>query len=416
VPRIIVFLLPILASAQAHARALTPAWVELGDAGRVIVRIVVEEAGECPSIQIDRSTHPMSLRQPVPERLRPACEFEIPAGAKSASVNGQALKLPRPDPTRIVVLGDTGCRIKGKEVQNCNDPAKWPLQRVANRAAADAPHLIIHVGDFLYREDKCPDNMKDACGTAPPGDRWETWAADFFTPAAKLLAAAPWTFSRGNHEDCKRSWKGWFYYLDPRPWTGGACEAFPPPYLITLGHFELFMLDSSAALEKPDKQQIQKYASQLASIHATNAWLVDHHPFWGIRAGLNGAPPEPNTLALAEAWEQVSPQGIKLIVSGHTHLFELLSFDHNHPPQLIAGDGSTLLTTPIPRNLEHTAVPGATIVDSSSRHEFGYSLLTKSGDSWTLRLKDPLNATLLTCRIEGNKSHCEGGSVPPPKQ
>ena len=352
----------------------------------------------------------MSPRQPVPEHLRPACEFNIPPGSRSASVNGQTLKLPRPDPTRIVVLGDTGCRIKGKEVQDCNDPAKWPLQRVAIRAAADLPHLIVHVGDFLYREDKCPDNMKDACGATPPGDRWETWAADFFGPAAKLLAAAPWAFSRGNHENCSRAWKGWFYYLDPGPWSGGRCEEYPPPYTITLGHFELVMLDSSGAAEKPEKRQIEKYASQLASIHATNAWLVDHHPFWGIRAGLNGAPPEPNTLALAEAWEQVSPQGIKLIVSGHTHLFELLSFDHNHPPQLIAGDGSTLLTTPIPGNLEHTAVPGATIVDGISRHEFGYSLMTKSANGWTLLLKDPLKATLLTCRIAGNQSHCESAA------
>jgi hypothetical protein len=352
----------------------------------------------------------MSLRQPVPEHLRPVCEFEIPTAAKSATVNGQALKLPRSDPTRIVVLGDTGCRIKGKEVQDCNDPAQWPFERVAIRAASDAPHLVIHVGDFLYREDRCPDNK--VCGTTTPGDNWEAWAADFFTPAAKLLAAAPWAFSRGNHEDCKRSCKGWFYYLYPGPWTAGtsrACEAYPPPYLITLGHFELFMLDSSAALDKPDKQQIQKYALQLASIHATNAWLVDHHPFWGMKAGEAGAPPQPAAANMAQAWEQASPQGIALIVSGHTHLFELLSFDRNHPPQLVAGDGSTMLAPAIPNNLDHTNVPGATIVDSSSRHEFGYSLLTKSRDGWTLRLKDPLKATLLTCQIRGNQSHCESG-------
>jgi hypothetical protein len=382
----------------------------LGDQGRVTVRIVVEDAGDCPSVQIGRSANRMTLRQPVPERLRPACEFDIPAAAKSASVNGQALKLPHPDPTRIVVLGDTGCRIKGKEVQDCNDPAKWPLQRVANRAAADAPDLIIHVGDFLYREDKCPENMKDACGATQPGDRWESWAADFFTPAAQLLAAAPWAFSRGNHEDCSRSWQGWFYYLNPAPWTSAtaaACEAYPAPYLITLGHFELVMLDSSAASDKPDKRQIQRYAAQLASIHATNAWLVDHHPFWGLKAGAGSAPPQPAAANMAEAWEQASPQGIKLIVSGHTHLFELLSFDRNHPPQLVAGDGSTKLAPPIPGNMEHTPVPGATIVDSSSRHEFGYSLIIKSGNGWTLLLKDPLNTTLLTCRIEGNKSHCK---------
>jgi hypothetical protein len=46
------------------------------------------------------------------------------------------------------------------------------------------------------------------CGATPVGDNWDAWNADFFTPAAQLLTAAPWVFSRGNHEDCGRSWRG----------------------------------------------------------------------------------------------------------------------------------------------------------------------------------------------------------------
>src|ERR1700693_2442318 len=90
-----------------------------------------------------------------------------------------------------------------------------------------------------------PADKQAMCGGTPAGDNWEAWNADFFTPAAKLLAAAPWGFSRGNHEDCERSWRGWFYYLDPRPWNG-TCERFSSPYLVTLGTFELVMLDSAS--------------------------------------------------------------------------------------------------------------------------------------------------------------------------
>jgi len=387
----------------SYGRTLTPAWIELGAGRRAIVRIVMDEPNQCPAAIIDGASHPMSLRQPVPQGFKPACEIDVPANAKSASVNGQKLKLPRADPTRIVVLGDTGCRVNANQTQACNDPAQWPLQRIATRAASDGPSLVIHVGDYLYREGKC--TTPQTCGTTTPGDNWEAWSADFFTPAAKLLAAAPWAFSRGNHEICQRSWRGWFYYLDPTPWRN-SCDVFPPPYLVTLGHFELLMLDSSGASDRADKKQIDIYAAQLASIHATNAWLVDHHPLWALRAPLKSGPPERSATNMAEAWDKAAPQGIKLIVSGHTHLFELLSFDQNHPPQLVAGDGATALADPIPENLDHTKVSGATIADGVSRHEFGYTLMNKTSTGWTILLKSPLKSTILTCRIDGVQTHC----------
>src|SRR5271156_897810 len=118
----------------AHGQALTPAWVELGGSG-AIARIIVTHPQDCPSIQIDGQRAAMALREPVPDGLRPVCQFAIPSAAQSATIDGQTLALPRSNPTRVVVFGDTGCRIKGAAVQDCNDPAKWPFQTVANRAA-----------------------------------------------------------------------------------------------------------------------------------------------------------------------------------------------------------------------------------------------------------------------------------------
>lgn len=170
----------LLAAAAAHAQGLTPAWVELGEDGKAVARIVVNNPQECPAIQIDGTSRPMSLRQPMPAGLRPVCESAIPSGAKSASVNARSLALPKPDPARVIAIGDTGCRIKGGQIQACNDPALWPFRQVAAGAAAEKPDLMIHVGDYLYRESPCPDASQAMCGGSPAGDNWEAWNADFF--------------------------------------------------------------------------------------------------------------------------------------------------------------------------------------------------------------------------------------------
>ena len=349
----------------------------------------------------------MAARTPVPGGFRPACQATIPDTARSVKVNGHALVLPKINPTRVIAFGDTGCRIKkGTEVQDCNDPDKWPFEQVATRAASEKPELVIHVGDYLYREIMCPDGSQAKCGDTPSGDNWETWNADFFTPAAKLLAASPWAFSRGNHETCARSWRGWFYYLDPRPWTG-KCRQYSPAYLIKLGSFELAMLDSSQVTEdKPDAKQVATYAAQLASLHPANAWLVDHHPFWGFKEGAAGSPPVPLTATLEEAWERAAPRGINLVLSGHVHLFEVMSFDRTRPTQLVTGDGGTNMADPIPASMNGVVVRGNTVVASQSQRQFGYTLLVKSGKTWQLTLKNRLQHVLLECSILDGPAKC----------
>src|SRR5580692_11750420 len=71
----------LLAAINANGQALTPAWVELGEDGKAVARIVVNHPQDCPAIQIDGASRPMSLRPNLPPGLRPACEFAIPSGA-----------------------------------------------------------------------------------------------------------------------------------------------------------------------------------------------------------------------------------------------------------------------------------------------------------------------------------------------
>jgi hypothetical protein len=79
-------------------------------------------------------------------------------------------------------------------------------------------------------------------------------------------------------------------------------------------------------------------------------------------------------------------KGIDLIVSGHTHLFELLSFDQGRPTQLVAGDGGTEMAMPLPARIDGLKVRGATLLSGQNMHEFGYTALVKTGESWRLAL------------------------------
>jgi predicted phosphodiesterase len=393
-------ILLVVAAGPIWPRLLTPVWTETGE-GFTVARVVVNGRGDCPVITVDGAPHPMRVRTPVPAGLRPACEWKIPAAAHSASVDGKELALPHPDPSRIAVIGDTGCRIKLPAVQDCNDPAKWPFHRVAGQAAASKPDLVIHVGDYLYRESPCPPESQAKCAGTPIGDTWEAWNADFFEPAAPLLAAAPWAFARGNHEDCERAWRGWFYYLDPRPFRN-SCNPYSAPYLVTLGSWKLVVFDSATASASRDldPKGMKRYASRLAQVHANHAWFVQHHPMWGLRVGAQPTdPPLETSSNVTKAWEKSPPQGIDFILSGHTHLFELLSFDHGRPPQLVAGDGGTEMGMPVPARVAGLRLNGATLLSAQDAHEFGYTALTKTAAGWQLALTGVNGRVIETAKL-----------------
>jgi predicted phosphodiesterase len=403
--RCLITLVPFLAIAET----LTPVWVETGASGQVLARTVVATAADCPSISIDGGAGvPMPARMPVPAQFRPVCEFSIPASAKRASVAGQALVLPVADPARVVVIGDTGCRLKGERLQACNDPAEWPFAKVAEAAAASKPQLVIHVGDYVYRETPCPADERAQCGGSPSGDSWATWNADFFGPAKALLKAAPWAFSRGNHESCARSWIGWFYYLDPRPFPE-TCPMYSDPYLITLGGFQLLMVDTSQANDaKVEPKQLALYTAQLKSYETTYAWLVEHHPLWALKRDKAEGANSSLTEVMSQSYEAAGLRNISLVLAGHTHLFEILSFASTRPPQIVAGDAGTSLASKIQKDLRGETVFGTAVQAGASRHEFGFTLLQHRGVRWDLRLNDQSGKALASCTIRGRVVDCGG--------
>lgn len=377
------------------ARNLTPAWVELGPDGHNLARIIVESGDACPVLTADGRALPMQRREPVPEGFQPACEAAIPTNTKSLALAAQKLKLPA-TPTSVVIVGDTGCRIEGKRLQACNDPMAWPFLQNAQSVARAKPDLIVHVGDYLYREDACPDAAKGCAG--PHGDNWPTWDADFFTPAAPALAAAPWAFSRGNHEACKRSWRGWYYYLDPRPWTG-SCTEWSDAWVAQSGALRIGVMDSAPVgdADKADAAYVPQFAAQMKKLSGHVDWIAVHHPFWAYRPRDGALDRE--TASLAAAWDVAKPAGVQMVVSGHTHLFEFLDFGTAHPKQLVAGNGGTNLADSIKPTLDGETMFGAMVTSGDSRHDFGYTRLKRAGKGWTLDLMDLDGTKALACTL-----------------
>ena len=159
------------------------AWVELGPSGAVLARAITK-AAECPKLTVDKVAVRMEERAAPspPDYPVRSCEAMLPRHARRVALGSQRLPLPADRPRRIAVVGDTGCRLKAVDgFQACNDTRAWPFARVARSIAKWRPDVIIQVGDYLYREEPCPQG-NPGCQGSPFGQNWATWDADFFTP------------------------------------------------------------------------------------------------------------------------------------------------------------------------------------------------------------------------------------------
>ena len=399
-------------AAPAAARPPLAAWVEMTGAGAQ-VRAVTEEAA-CPALSVDGKARPMTLRAAPSEAFaNRICEADLPNRVTHVLVEGVSLPLPKAAPRRVVILGDSGCRLKGKVIQNCNDPvAGWPFARVANLAAARKPDLVIHVGDYYYRETPCPAGTA-GCAGSPYGDRWPSWKAELFDPAAGLLAAAPWVFARGNHEDCQRGGAGWFRLLDADAKVR-TCPAHSETFLVDIGGVSLGVLDSADPDDsKPIPDQAAAFANDLKPLAAAKqpVWLVTHRPLWEIfRVG----PALTDTGGNVNERQAAKTQGLgktETIIAGHLHTFYSLDFGPARPSELVVGTGGDVLDSD-----KAAAVVQATIpVDGGPAQafgmdRFGYFVLDRVGkgaaDSWTGVFRDLTDAVIANCTLKAGRLAC----------
>lgn len=396
-----------IALASTHDQAIKAYWVEMQANNQISARVITSQP-QCPTLQINGRSYKMRKRasKNIPEFPVTTCERVLPNTANNIRLNEHSLPLTTLNPQRIIVLGDTGCRLKKhRPTQTCNDPQQWPFASIAAEAASWKPDLVIHVGDYLYRETACPAGNV-GCQHGVYGDNWPTWSADFFIPAEKLLRAAPWTMVRGNHENCSRAYKGWFRFLDPYPYSE-PCRSHTPPYTVSLNAIDLVIMDSTIAndLFAPSKE-VDLFKKDFQKIPGPKpVWLLSHKPVWAFTSLLN------NTLQVAAL--NNLPPNVQLILSGHIHHFQTLNFYDNRPPQVIVGTGGTQLDVKsIYPLLNALKSGGAAPTKDTLISRFGYLLLENTSEGWQGYFYGVGKKLLATCQLKNNYFICNSPRNP----
>ena len=411
--KLLLTLLALAAALPAFADPASRHWLELTARGPEL-RAVVQD-GPCPEASLDGRIVPMQKRA-APSDAFPVevCQLLVPHGVARAAIGDWIAPLPRAEPQRILIFGDTGCRLKGAAVQACNDPRQWPFALVAARAAEKKPDLVIHVGDYWYRETPCPAGVQ-GCAGAAYGDNWTAWDADFFAPAAPLLDSSPWLFVRGNHESCARGGPGWFQLLDQAP-EPAACPAESTPFRIRMGDTSLYVLDSANTEDASAPPGLVKaFAAQLDALGPEldhgRGWILTHRPIWGLtpvkRLGPLGALEVGLNKTEQSAVKGRPLAGVQMIVSGHIHHFAAYDFGPQRPAQLIAGTGGDVGEPADSPKIDtrQVSIDGLD-AQGFGFERYGYLLLERQGADWTGDFRDLDDKMVATCRLRGRELTC----------
>ncbi len=450
--------LPLLAASGVQAATTTgniaaayALYAQNGDSGETVTlaRVIIDGVDQaCPSVpsvdSMQARTNPDPTNFPIT-----VCEGLYSASTPTA-IPGSSIKLPAVDtsPEKLVVIGDTG--YKSSQLSD-ND---WVFPELAAQAAKEAPDLVLHMGDYNYSGtpgtiqvdgrtvqvyDAGDNTTQGMCripgpyyGQNSPGsntpDTWGAWKSNLFDAARSLLSAAPFVFTRGNHELCARAGTGWFYLLDANsPLLGkyaaqlscpSATNPTPtisaPPYLLQLAPLNLLMVDAANAcdsglLNRDDYVNQFALAKQLQrnAAKAKQNWLIIHRPIWGIDGldGVGACGVDQNdgychvtqTLLAADKATGLS-KGVDLVISGHMHRFQVVSFkSKSHAQQLILGNGGVKLASLHPKTTKKLKIDGhkATVMGLK---QFGYMSVALDQASWSGVLKGTKESTLMSCQ------------------
>ncbi len=456
------------APATSHDRAPLAAYSLVTSisqaASGLIARVVLPAGVGCPSLDVTiaKNGGSKNVSKKMSERKAGTttldafstllvCEAAMPANAVSASVAGRSIPAAMPtEVDRIALFGDSGCRLKGSDVQDCNVPSQWPLARIATSIIREQADVTIFLGDFFYREEACPVANTALCGGSPaplPGvsftDSAWGWVADVLTPMGALLSSTPIVVTRGNHEQCSRGGNGFFLMFDPAfgtstqcapTSTGAAPMVYSPTWATDLAikggrTLRLVNVDSAngsdstiddtiAASQRPLFVQAQALAKR-----ADEAWLLTHRPIMGVQSP-EVLPVPPGDLStwnsVTQAYSSYGLLGpFDLTLSSHVHLVQAVQVP-GAPSELVLGNGGTMLdpTTSyaIPEYGPLTSATGQPLAPNvgtlptadylKTWVRFGYAVATPKRSGWAFELKDPAGSAFAMCRSKDRLIAC----------
>ncbi len=382
--------------------AVLSAWVQYAADGKPHARALVPQT--CPTVTYDGGSVAMRRRTgPSGGFDEVVCDAPLPPDAVNVAVEGTHLPSPVRTPRTIVVFGDTGCRMKDQEQQNCGDIADWPYPKIAQTIAAVHADLLVHVGDYYYRENNCLATWTSCKNRW--GDTSMSWNADWFAPSKPLFASAPLILIRGNHEDCQRGGPGWFRYLDGAD-TVTPCRAKAldgsPPWLAAFDGLRIVVADSAADPSDSgfDVARSAFYATTfrraqvLTEGGSGDTWFVTHRPPFGNTN---------MTRALLQLRWNFAP--FDAVLAGHVHDFEginLIGF----PPLVVngesgddlddAGDSAKYI------GLQSYAGKPVYAFRAPARYaskQYGFAVYTKTVAGWGISLRDADGIERRTCAL-----------------
>ena len=327
-------------------------------------------------------------------------------------------KLAEKENIKIVMIGDSGCRLKeGKvksEYQDCKDPKAWPFPDIMKHIGEEKADLVIHVGDYHYREN-CSKGKPCEKMSSVIGYTWDPWEKDFFTPASEVLKSTPWIIVRGNHEDCNRAYLGYAHLLANDDFSKKCLEYEEPDY-IQLKNLLIVNLDSSMApdiidIDKDNQEtwvkRFDDIAQKVKETKAEKVWIVTHKPFYGlVKLGPMVAPTNVN---LKKYFEVSKLKGkVELILSGHVHLSQIIK-SHDAPLQFVLGNGGTEMDKFV--EVLETAKLKLLELDSAQIENpgFGYAVFEKNekAKSWSVHFKNEKGNLVSACTFKSSTGTCE---------
>ncbi|CEI84892.1 Calcineurin-like phosphoesterase family protein [Ehrlichia minasensis] len=391
------FILLILLSTSADAKPLFT-WSQVASNNKLSVRVIVLEGENCPVVNVDGKKLEMTVRA-LPQKGvfdDKVCELLVPQTTEEIFIDNIEVPVINPQIRTIAIIGDTGCIVsfwRGKLYQQrCTSSEEWPLKKILSNVGQHAPDLIIHVGDYLYRADKCVDVEK--CGDVRGGDNDETWKADWLDPSMLVADKAPFLFVRGNHENCDRSYRGWFRYLDAHQSMSSAdvCNNFTDSWVFNAsrldsGNLDFYVFDSSFGDEKnvldSDIENLKKQFFSLFKVKSSNIWFLTHRPLWSYTTHVKGGDIYYGNTSQQKAFGDLFPDTVSVILSGHMHLSQVLDLERVQeekyvPMQMIAGNGGALLHgVPEDKLLVKNIRIGDVIANTITNElDFGFAIVT----------------------------------------
>ena len=320
-------------------------WIQLHDNKSVILKVIDDVDNiDCNNIGIDNE-HTISIDTKTDSVFKDKLCYKKFAFDEKEFVKYTDKKKNRHNHiTRIAVIGDTGCRFSSYKKTRCVNEDEWMFAKTLETVKKYDPELIIHLGDFIYVTSPCDDGDKEVgmCTHADYGDTPRNWRYEFFEPAKKTMPIAPWVIVRGNHEDCKRAYQGFFFFFgDENNKNDDVCKGVIKPYNIELEKVNLIVFDSSHFSSKDYKKKMPGYLKQALNLSKDGKqnWLLLHHPITIYNHNSNEMFEEQT---LDSAFIANMRDKIDIMFGGHIHTSQIMHSDI-FPTQIVAGNGGAEL-------------------------------------------------------------------------